>query len=178
MTLWFAALLAFAAPVQDPVVTAGSIQESDGTHTLVHSVAVDATSSAVWNAISTPQGWQRWAAPVARGVAGAPDLLETSYDPASQPGDASTIRQQFLARIPNRLLVFRTVKAPEGFPDFAVYARVTTIIELEAMDAAHTRIRITATGFDDSEAGRRLLGFFREGNRVTLEKLRDLFARD
>ena len=61
----------------------------------------------------------------------APDLIETSYAPAARPGDPSTIRQQILLRLPERLLVFRTVKAPAGFPDFDTYAKVVSAFELE-----------------------------------------------
>jgi hypothetical protein len=42
--------------------------------------------------------------------------------------------------------------------------------------AGQTRVRLTGTGYADTDAGRQLLGFFREGNRVSLERLRDRFA--
>jgi uncharacterized protein YndB with AHSA1/START domain len=132
----------------------------------------------VWETISTPEGWRRWAAPVARPVPGANDMLETSYTPDAAPGDASTIHQQFVARIPGRMLAFRTVKAPEGFPHFESYRAVTTIFELSSAGEGRTRIVLTATGYPDTDAGRQLLGFFRQGNRETLEKLRSVLARN
>ena len=101
-----------------------------------------------------------------------PDVIETSYSPGARSGDASTIRQRVLAAIPERLLVFRTIKAPAGFPDFDTYRQTTMVFELEPLGEARTRVRLTGTGFADTEAGRRLLGFFRDGNRVSLERLR------
>ena len=44
------------------------------------------------------------------------------------------------------------------------------------MGERRTRVRLTGTGFADSDAGRQLLGFFREGNRVSLESLRQRFV--
>jgi hypothetical protein len=35
---------------------------------------------------------------------------------------------------------------------------------------------VTGAGYADNEAGRLLLGFFRDGNRVSLEGLRDRFV--
>jgi uncharacterized protein YndB with AHSA1/START domain len=179
MSVWIATLLALAQPAQvveapiAPIVT----KEADGTSTLAMETIVEAPMPAVWQAIATPEGWRRWAAPVARVVPDAEDLLETSYAPDARPGDATTIRQQFVARIPGRMLAFRTVKAPEGFPNFDSYRKVTTIFELSPAGDGRTRILLTATGYPDTEAGRQLLGFFRQGNRETLEKLRDVLKR-
>jgi hypothetical protein len=103
------------------------------------------------------------------------DVIETSYTPTARSGDPSTIRQRVVAAIPGRMLVFRTIRAPQGFPDFDTYAQVTSAFELEPAGDGRTRVRLTGTGYADTEAGRRLLGFFREGNRVSLERLRQRF---
>ncbi|MNC87756.1 Polyketide cyclase / dehydrase and lipid transport [compost metagenome] len=129
----------------------------------------------MWAAIATPEGWTTWAVPAAWWVEGEPDVLETSYDPADTPGSASTIRQRFLARIPGRLLAFRTIKAPAGFPHWDSYRLVTSVFELEPA-GGRTRVRLTSTGYPDSEAGRELVAFFTRGNSETLEQLGARFA--
>jgi uncharacterized protein YndB with AHSA1/START domain len=128
--LGFSLLVAAPAWAQSGVAVQKRV-EADGTHTLVHEVVVDAPAREVWAAISTADGWKSWAVPVARVPAGRPDILETSYDPAAKPGDAGAIHQQFLAKVPERLLVFRTVKAPDRFPHWESYKLVTSVFELE-----------------------------------------------
>jgi uncharacterized protein YndB with AHSA1/START domain len=150
--------------------------EAGGTRTLTVEVEVGAPIAEVWTAISTPEGWQSWAVPLARKVAGEPDMLETSYDPAAPPGGPNTIHQLFVARIPGRLLAFRTVKAPHGFPDFDTYSRVVSIFELEPRGERSTLVRLSAHPYPDDEAGKRLLAFFERGNRATLDMLGRRFA--
>ncbi len=170
--LFFLAPAAVAA--QD--VTMDERREADGTTTLSHTIVIDAPAAEIWAAISTAAGWQSWAVPVAWDAPVEPDTIETSYNPAAQPGDPSTIRQRILARIPGRLIVFRTVKAPDGFPHFETFARTTGFMELEPLGERRTRVRVTGTGYPDTEAGRMILGFFRDGNRVSLESLRQRFV--
>jgi uncharacterized protein YndB with AHSA1/START domain len=167
-------VLPAAATAQE--VTVSDRREADGTLTLSHEVVVAAPAAEIWAAISTPEGWRTWAVPVSWTAADDPDSIESSYDPAARPGDPTIIRQHFLARLPGRLLVFRTTRAPQGFPHFDVYARVTSFFEIEPVDAGHSRVRLTGAGYADNEAGRTLLGFFRDGNRVSLERLRDRFV--
>lgn len=145
----------------------------DGTHTLVHEVVLAAPASQVWREISTAQGWTSWAVPVAW-LDG--DLLETSYTPAAVRGDRTTIQQRISARIPGRLLVFNTVKAPAGFPNFDAFRQVTHMIELEPLGESRTRLRLSGAGYPDNEAGRHLLDFFRDGNRTSLERIRRRFV--
>jgi len=171
-----AAALAASTPAQaQDAVTVEARTEADGSATLVHELLVDAPAADVWTAIATPEGWTTWAVPAAWWVEGEPDVIETSYDLADTPGSASTIRQRFLARIPGRLLAFRTIKAPAGFPHWESYRLVTSVFELEPA-GGQTRVRLTSTGYPDSEAGRELVAFFTRGNAETLAQLSARFA--
>ena len=149
--------------------------EADGTHTLIHEVVVDAPAREVWAAISTADGWKTWAVPVAWVPPGQSDILETSYNPAAKPGDPDTIQQRFLARIPGRLLAFRTVKAPAKFPHWDAYQLVSSVFELEPVGAARTKVRLTGVGYSNSPAGQQLVSFFERGNSASLEWLRARF---
>lgn len=151
-------------------------QAAGGSHILVHEVLVDAPVNEVWEAVSTAEGWKTWAAPAAWSPAGNPDVIESSYAPGARPGDPSTISQQILARVPEVLMVFRTVKAPAGFPDFKTYSKVTSVLQLEPAGTGSTKVRLTGSGYADTEAGRRLLGFFEKGNSISLDGLRTRFG--
>lgn len=155
------------------VVTVSTRTRGDGRSDLVHETVVAAPVEEVWQAISTVEGWRTWAVPVAWGP--EPDVIETSYTRSAQPGDPSTIAQRIIAAVPGRLLVFRTIRAPERFPNFETYAQVTSVIELEPLGESRTRVRLTGAGYAGTDAGRQLLGFFREGNRISLERLRRRF---
>jgi Polyketide cyclase / dehydrase and lipid transport len=170
-----AALLALVAPAYaaEPIA-AQRHRAPDGSYSLVHEAIVDAPVAEVWTAISTAEGWKSWAVPVA--WAPAPDLIETSYAEAAVPGDATTIRQQVLLRLPARLMVFRTVKGPAGFADFDTFAKVTSAFELEPAGEGKTRVRLTGAGYADTDTGRRLLGFFERGNSESLQALRAHFV--
>jgi uncharacterized protein YndB with AHSA1/START domain len=154
-------------------VATSTTRNPDGSHTLVHETIVVAPPAQVWHAVSTAQGWTGWATPVAWWNG---DLLETSYSAGAARGDPSTIQQRIEAVVPERLIVFRTVKAPQGFPNFDTFRQVTHLLELEPAGEGRTRVRLTSAGYADTEAGRQLVGFFTDGNRITLERLRDRFV--
>lgn len=175
MKTLIAALLLLGVTAPPPSLAATKALSPDGTYLMVHEAIVDAPPAEVWAAISTVAGWKSWAVPVA--WASAPDMIETSYSAAARPGDPSTIRQQILIRVPERLMVFRTVKAPAGFPDFDTYAKVVNAFELEPAGDGRTRVRLTGSGYADSEAGKRLLGFFESGNKSSLDALKARFAK-
>ena len=174
------ALLASSAATSSaravPPVIVSQRTEADGTHTLVHEVVVNATIHEVWAAISTAEGWKTWAVPVAWMSAEQPEVLETSYDPAARPGDRGNIQQRFTAKIPGRLLAFRTVKAPASFPNWTSYQLVSSVIELEQLRATSTRVRLTGVGYPGTPAGKQLVAFFSKGNAASLNALRLRFA--
>ena len=113
--------------------------------------------------------------PLARWAEGESDILETSYNPTELAGGPGAIWQQFVARIPGRLLVFRTIKTPDDFPYGDEYRKVTSIFELTP-EGEGTRVRLTSTGYPDSEGGRALAGFFAKGDAATLESLQRRFV--
>ncbi|WP_310467274.1 SRPBCC family protein [Sphingomonas sp.] len=170
------ALLAAAAPAAALTpVTEQVRSEADGSVSLSHSVVVPAPPAAVWSAISTVDGWKSWAVPVAWIAPARPDVIETSYNPAAKPGDAMNIENEFLSRVPGQRLAFHTIKAPAGFPHFEALRRVTQTFEL-APEGGATRVSLTGTNYGADASGQAVLAFFKGGNRVSLEMLRDRFA--
>ena len=148
---------------------------ADGTRTLTHELVVPAPIEQVYAAVTTPEGWRSWAVRSAWVSSSDPDLMETSYVPGAGQGDARNIRQRYLLRVPNRLVAFRTVQAPNGFPHAEDFYRVTHLLELEPLSGA-TRVRLSGIGYPAGAAGDTLIGFFREGNRTSLEQLQTRFV--
>jgi len=158
-----------------PAVAMSEATAPDGTRSLSHELTVPAPVDQVYAAFATAEGWRTWAVPHAWAVPGEDGLMETSYAPNARLGDPANIRQRFLAKVPNRLLVFRTVQFPPGFADAAAYARTTGVAEFEAVGGG-TRVRLTGSGYPAGAEGDRLMAFFREGNRTSLEQLRARFV--
>ena len=163
--------LALAAACPAAAQTAA---EADGSRTMAVEAWVPAAPADVWQAVTTAEGWKRWAVAAAWYV--APDLLETSYDPDARPGGANNIQQRIVAALPGRILVFRNARTPAGFPHAEAFARVTQFLEL-APDGDGTRVRLTGAGYPAGAEGDALLAFFEPGNRMTLDALVARFAR-
>ncbi len=162
------ALLLLLAPLpaaaQDTVRT-----EADGSRTLVTEAIAPASPAFVWKVIATVEGWGSWAATHAWAT-DDPDVIETAYAPDARPGQPGNIRQRIVSREPGRRIVFRTIKTPEGFPHAAAFMGVTHDFEI-APDGSGTRLRLTGTNYPAGEEGDALLGFFKRGNRITIDRL-------
>lgn len=171
--------LAWLAVAFAPALAASPISEqvrveADGTTTLSHQVSVAANPDEVWAAISSIGGWKTWAVPVGWASADQPNVFETSYNPSARPGDPMNIKNEFISEVPRRELVFRTIKAPEGFPHGDALRQVNQKFEL-IPEGNGTRVTLTGTGYANNEPGKALLAFFKGGNKTSLEMLRERF---
>ncbi len=166
--LLLAALAATApAHAQDRTIT-----EADGTRTLIVEVWVPATGEAVWQAVTTAEGWKSWAVPNAWMTG---NLMETSYSPGAKQGDSANIQHRFTTLIPGSLVGFQTVRTPPGFPHAQAFMGVSQSLEL-LPEGTGTRVRLTGRNYPAGAAGTELLGFFQQGNRVTLDMLAARFG--
>jgi uncharacterized protein YndB with AHSA1/START domain len=168
-------LLLLAAPVAAQDATINLEAAADGSHSLTHELVVPAAPSAVWQAVSTAEGWQSWAVPVARAVPGG-DRFETNYDAAAPLGAPSGIEQEWLAREAPHRVSFRTTRTPAGFPHAEAYKKVVSTFELAPAGPGATRVRLTGTGYPAGAEGDALIGFFRAGNSLALRQLHQRFA--
>jgi len=177
LSLWLATLLSGAAVAQPTVVASTSRTDAAGNRTMIQTVEIETSTREIYHALTTAEGWRRWAVPAAREISRNPHIIETSYDPKAPPGDAATIRQQFVRKVPNRLVVYRTIKAPSGFEEFETYRHVVNRVELTPLDGRRTKVRVSAGPYPDTPAGRKLFGFFEQGNRKTLENMAEVLGR-
>lgn len=173
VALGLAACTIAAAPATGIIDT--SFAAPDGTRTIQFSSWIAAPPADVYNTIATAEGWKRWAAPVALGEVKLNGVLETSYNKDARLGDAGNIKQLFTALEPDRLVVFRTIQTPQGFPHGEFYKQTVAKMELTP-EAGGTRLRFTHSGFGVGKEFDELYGFFIEGDKQTLDELQKLFS--
>ena len=142
---------------------------------IVSEAIVDAPMEAVWTAWTTVEGIQSWM--VARTdiefrVGG---LWRTTYTrDADLAGDAA-IHHRILAFDPGRMLAFQTVKTPKNFP-FPGILRTWTVVYLEPLDNARTKVTVRMVGYEDDAESLRMRAFFETGNQATVDALVKRFA--
>jgi len=158
-------------PMKAPIHVRRDIWGDGGT-SLSHETLLDASPRQAWAAIATAEGWKSWAVPSAW-MDG--DVLETSYDAGAVRGAETAIRQLILVKVPERLLVFRTIRAPRGFSGFEAFRQTTHWFELAPEGQGKTRVRLVSAGYPPGAVGSRLADLFSEGNRISLERLRRRF---
>ncbi|RYG32069.1 MAG: SRPBCC domain-containing protein [Burkholderiales bacterium] len=177
--LFLAAFLACAACATPPAPVTGlqdtSFTAPNGSRTIQLSAWFAAPPAEVFQIVATPEGWRKWAAPVAMGEVKLNGVLETSYNPNAKPGDAGNIKQQFTELVPNKRVAFRTIQTPEGFPHGELYKQTSALMELTP-EAGGTRLRFTHSGFGTGKEWDELHGFFVQGDRQTLEELRKVLG--
>lgn len=166
-----------AAQTAGQLVDTSSV-EANGHRIIQLSVQVPAPPSEVWSALTTSAGWRRLGVSFAEVDFRTGGMIETGYAPGSVAGAPGNITNQIVAYVPERMLAIRNVKAPPGFPHAAEFAETATVMELDPVGDGQTRVTLTATGFAPGPAYDTLYGFFRQGNGLTLETLRDSFAAD
>ncbi|WP_228126823.1 SRPBCC family protein [Candidatus Viadribacter manganicus] len=145
--------------------------EANGTRTLCHEVVVAASTDEVWQLFASSAGMQTWLAPLATMDLRVGGLWETSYRADARAGDPGNIRNRVLSFIPGRMLSIAVDRAPEGFPEPELVRDLWTVIELEAVDASHTRVAVSMMGFASNPGHERLYQFFQAGNALTLQML-------
>jgi uncharacterized protein YndB with AHSA1/START domain len=145
--------------------------EPEGRRTLCHEIELSASAAEVWALFATSEGLSTWMAPVAAIDSRAGGLMEASYTPGARIGDAGNILNRVDAIAPGESLAISIERAPPGFPHADVAGELTTLIELEAINATHTRVRVSMVGYREGEGFDVLYRHFNAGNAWTLRKL-------
>lgn len=152
--------------------------EADGTRTLDLSIEVPAAASDVWTAMTTSEGWRSWAAPVAQVDFRLGGIIETSYNPDATPGTPGNIRNEIIAYVPQRMYAIRNVQAPPKTAfDVPTFQSLHTVILIEPLDAARTRVSTIQPGYRSGEPWDTVYKHFAWGNAWTLEQLKTRFEK-
>ena len=143
---------------------------------IVTEAVVNAPVSRVWEAFTTKTGMESWL--VANGdidprVGGK---MRTSYRKGADLDGDTAIHQTILSVDPERMLSYRTVKSPAGFPFAAVIGQTWTVIYFEPLDAGRTKVTVKMLGYSNDAESQQMRAFFDVGNKATLDALVKRFA--
>lgn len=161
-----------------PGVSNTSYIDAAGQKALQLAMDIPASPHAVFEAFTTSEGFKSWAVAVAQVDLRTGGSIESSYDPKARIGDPGNIKNQIITFIPDHLLVIRNVQAPPGFAGKDAFQKTVTVVEFTPIDGgAATRVRLTNTGYGDSDEARTVYGHFEWGNAYTLAELKKKFAK-
>jgi uncharacterized protein YndB with AHSA1/START domain len=139
---------------------------------VVTEAVIAAPAAKVWSAYTSGAELEKWAV----GKSSEVELAigaewRTSYDKSSTLDDDTVIRNEVLAFDPERMLAVRTVEPPAGFPFPNAILDAWTVMYLDPVDAASTRVTVKMFGFSDADESQRMRAFFERGNAFELRKL-------
>jgi uncharacterized protein YndB with AHSA1/START domain len=164
MRVWPLAFCLLATP-------AAAAERSFEISSLVH-----APQAAVWQALTTADGWRRMGVPFAVVDFRVGGIIETNYEAAGHLGQSDNIKNQVVAYVPGRMLALRNVQAPPSFPYPKEFAATATVFELKAEGPSATRVTVTGVGYGQGAAFDWLLDKFKQGDTWTLDQLDKSFS--
>jgi uncharacterized protein YndB with AHSA1/START domain len=178
-----AAVLALAGAAQaDPKADLAAVRDTSsvdqtGARLLQDRVRIHAAPHAVWTALTDQGAYRVWAAPASFIDFRVGGLLEVGFTPSAKAGDASNLKQQITAYVPDRLLVFRNLPAAGGPPGFAVYPELAIVMELDALPGGDTEVVLSHVGYRQGKDFDALYGFFKGHNPQYLADLKGYAER-
>jgi uncharacterized protein YndB with AHSA1/START domain len=163
-TLFAAGLLTMAGAVR--------LDAAESLPPVVSEIVIAAPAAVIWNAYTQREQIEAWMVATSSG----PDLRIggqwlSSYDPNSKLDDDTVIRNEILAFDPGRMLAVRTLQPPADFPFPNAILDTWSVLYLEPIDAARTKVIVRMFGFSDEQESREMRAFFERGNAYELRML-------
>ena len=137
---------------------------------LVTEGVVNAPIEKVWKAFTDKSVIEQWMVAKTEFDLKIGATWRTSYSKDSNLNDDTAIHHTILAFDPGRMLSFRTIKPPKGFP-YPAITNTWTVLYLEPVGAARTRVTARMMGFQDDDQGAKMRAFFERGNKMELDAL-------
>jgi uncharacterized protein YndB with AHSA1/START domain len=145
---------------------------ADGARYYEDSIVIDAPAHVLWTAFTDTDAYRKWASPVSAVDFRIGGAIEASYDPKGRLGDPQNIKNAFVAYVPDRLLVFSNVQAPDGLPGRDAYPKTLKTLEFEALGPNQTRVTVSGIGFGAGPDFDQLYAFFSRGDAGMLAMLK------
>lgn len=146
---------------------------ADGARYYENSIVIKAPVKKLWAAFTDLATYRAWSGvPVSAIDFRLGGAIEANYNPNGHLGDPQNIKNMFIAYVPDRLLVFRNVQAPDGLPGRAAYGATAKTIEFSALSPTETRVTVSGMGFAPGEDFDKLYRFFSRGDGEMLVALK------
>ena len=143
---------------------------------IVSEAVITAPAREVWDAFTTTPGIESWmvaSGDISLKVGGR---LRTSYRKAADLDGETAIHQEILSFDPGRMLSYRVIKTPKDFPFPAAILKTWTVIYLEPVTPASTRVTVKMFGYEENAESGKMRAFFETGNKATLDALVKRFS--
>lgn len=139
---------------------------------LIQEFTINSPIESVWNAYTTKEGWESWAAAIADIDLKVNGTIKTNYNKAGEIGDASTITLHILNYVPKRLLTLQA-ELTKNFPDFMKEDEkdMYNVILFKEIDLNKTKVFSYGIGYKNNEDYRSLMQFFIQGNEQSYKNL-------
>ena len=112
--LVFGLLLAAAAQAQQPAVQQKAGTAADGTRYYEDSLVIHAPAHRLFEAFTDAATYKSWSGvPIAAIDFRVDGAVEAAYDPSGRIGDPQNVKNALVAYVPDRLLAYRNVQAPD-----------------------------------------------------------------
>lgn len=141
---------------------------------LSQEIIINTTVDKLWRAYTDTAEWKKWVTPVVEMDFRINGTIKSHYDSTATIGDPGTIVTHVLNYIPHQQITMQA-ELNENFPDFmkGEEKNLYSIVRFEEVGAEQSRLTIYGIGYRNEPQWRELLGFFIQGNEMTLNKLKE-----
>lgn len=142
---------------------------------LIHEAIINAPPSEVWKVFTTPEGFKLLGPAVVDIDFRVGGLMRSSYDPKVDLASDKAIHNQIIAFEPGRMLAFRIVQPPKGFPFMNAYKSTWSVATFTDLGDGRTSLRLAGMGYTAEAESQAMRNFFKSGNAWTIKKLQSHF---
>ncbi len=158
----------------DAVVRDTSLVDQTGARLLRDEFRIHAPPATVWKALTDQAQYRAWVAPTSFIDFRVGGSVEVAFDPKGKAGDPGNLKQEIVAYVPERLIVFRNVQNPG--PGGAAYRQLAIVLEL-APAVGGTEVSLSQVGYRSGPEFDAMYGFFRTNNPEFLASLKGYAER-
>jgi uncharacterized protein YndB with AHSA1/START domain len=145
---------------------------------LVSSTVVEAPVNEVWRAWTDASEMKKWMVAEAEFELKLGGKMKTAYAKGTDVNGPDAIENTVIAYDPERMLTIRVTRPPQNFPFKEAIAKCWTVVYFTPVGDARTQVVVRMLGYDHTEDSQAMKGHFKAGNKYTLDKLAEHFAKE